>query len=206
MFQINPYPGQYDHLLREIQALHVEQTRLDMLRAIFERRSPGRKQQKSVACTWLRCDRPQPVKTRSARHYLREWALDPNAPPKKRQRSTQHNGDPELKPSHDSHVFSATAGQIADISRLLQSGATLKEIGAHVGMTYQAVSRIMQALGLTRPEKPRKRALKATAGQIADVIRQRNDGVSYSVIATATGLTYAQVAKIARQNVQQAVQ
>ncbi|TXH14679.1 MAG: hypothetical protein E6R03_08685 [Hyphomicrobiaceae bacterium] len=216
MFQINPYPVNYDHLLRELQAVQVAQFRLDELRAIFD--TPGgRRRAKRVACSWLRCDRPATAKTRPVRHYLREWAQDHDAPKKKRQRRAQNDGDPELKPgkasknkpisaSKDSPVFAATAAQIADISRLWQTGATLKVIGEHVGMSYQAVSRIIRALGMTRPEKPRLRAARASDAQIADVLRQRSDGVSYNLIAAATGLTYPQVARIARQTAQQAAQ
>lgn len=216
MFQINPYPVNYDHVLREIEAVQVAQARLDELRAIFERRSPGRKV-KSAACSWLRCDRPATAKMRPARHYLRVWAQDPDVPKKKRQRRAQNDGDPELKPgkasknkpisaSEDSPVFAATAAQIADISRLWQTGASAKVIGEQVGMSYQAVSRIIRAFGITRPEKPRLRAARANDAQIADVIRQRRDGVSYNLIAAATGLTYPQVVRIARQTAQQAAQ
>lgn len=220
MFQIAPYPVNYDHLLYELQSLHAKQAQLDALRMVFEQKKPGRRPVRHVACSWINSE-PKParqtVRIDRQTSYLRVWALDPNEPPKTRQRRARRDGDGELKPrkaskkkpistSQESPVFAATAAQITDIRNLWQTGATAKQIGEQVGMSYQAVSRLIRAHGMTRPEKPRSRAAKATDAQIADVIRQRNEGVRYSAIAAATGLTYPQVLRIAHQNAQQAAQ
>jgi hypothetical protein len=219
MFQIMPYPANYDHLLRKLQAVHAEQARLDALRMVFEQKKPGRRPVRRAACSWI-TNTPKPARQTipiaCQTSYLRVWALDPNEPPKTRQRRTQRDGDGELKPrkaskkkpisaSQESPVFAATDAQIADISRLWQTGATAKEIGGQVGMTYQAVSRLIRSYGMTRPEKPSKR-MKATDAQIADVIRQRRDGVTYEKISEMTGLSTWIVGKIARQHAQQAAQ
>lgn len=219
MFQITPYPVNYDHLLRDLHAVHAEQARLDALRDVFEHKKPARRSAKRIACSWI-ANTPksarQTVPIARQTSYLREWAVDPASVEKTRQRRTRKDSAPEFKPrkaakkkpisaSKDSPVFAATDEQLATISRLWQTGATAKEIGGQVDMTYQAVSRLIRTCGMTRPEKPMRRG-KATDAQIADVIRQRREGLAYDKISEAIGLSTWIIGKIARQHAQQAAQ
>lgn len=250
MFAINPYPHDYGDLLRALQQLHADQAHLDALRAVFDQPGKQHRRAKSTACTWLKSTATALRTPRVARKtcYLREWGIDPNAPPKTRQSGTgagRPRGAPAITDEIKARILTergagksyaeiggllnvhaqtvgnvcraagvgASVGKrqtvtvecdalIANITRLWQQGATAKEIGGQVGLTYQAVSRIVRANGLTRPEKPPVKPRK-TPEQIAAALQQLSAGMSRADVMRETGLSYQAVSKIARQNAQQ---